>query len=287
MATGELVMFGYSAEGASPAVRNRFAHFAELLGKRSKLDVALFEASSYDEVMSAVKSGYVDVAWLAPLPFLALEQKGAVVPLVHLHRGGSATYRSVIVVRADSTLASIKDLRGRRAAWGERHSASGFVVPRVALARLGLDPRTAFSEQRVCRSHESLLRAVTMGRSDFGATYAGVGADGEITRGPWLPGGDVRVLAVLDGEIPGDVVVARARMESARRERLRQTLLGISRDRKSRLLAGDAFGVDEFLPFSPVGYAELGALATQAANDGLLDVPVASNETGALPAMKQ
>lgn len=271
-----LVMFGYCGDGASPSVRSRFAHFAEVLGKRMKLEVALFEAGSYEEIMAAVTSGAVDVAWLAPLPFLALEQRGAVVPLVHLHRQSGSTYRSVLVVRTDSKLATVKDLAGARAAWGDRQSASGFVVPRAALHRLGVDPRTAFPEQRLCRSHDSVVRAVKTGRADFGATYAGVGADHAITRGPWLTPGEagpneLRVLEILD-EIPGDVVVARAGLDPASRQQVLDALLGISRDRRSKLLAGDAFGVDEFMPFARAGYAELASLAKRAEDEGLLDV---------------
>ncbi len=278
MTSPPLVMFGYSGDGASPTVRNRFAHFSDVLGKRSKLEVALFEASSYEEITAAITSGTVDVAWLAPLPFLALQRRGAVVPLVHLHRQSRSTYRSVLVVRSDSAFASPTDLRGTRAAWADRHSASGFVVPRVALARLGIDPRTAFVEQRLCRSHESVIRSVKMGRTDFGATYAGVDIDGAITRGAWLPGNELRVVALLD-EIPGDVVVARSGLAPELQKRVRTTLLGISRDRRSKLLASDAFGVDEFHPFCRAGYAALASLAKRAEADGLLDVPNA-NETG-------
>ena len=81
------------------------------------------------------------------------------------------------------------------------YSASGYVVPRVGLAAVGVDPRVAFAEERFWHSHEAVVRAVVAGRADFGATYAGVGPGGEITRGSWMDvqGADeaVRVLVQL------------------------------------------------------------------------------------------
>ncbi len=154
MAQLQPIVFGYCAGGTSSAQRNRFAQFSEMLARRSKLEVALFESASYEELATAVVSGYVDVAWLPPIPFIALNRHEAVVPLVHLPRGGTSTFHSALIVRSDSRFRTLSDLRGARAAWVDRYSASGFVVPRVALANAGLDPRTAFSEQRLWRSHE-------------------------------------------------------------------------------------------------------------------------------------
>lgn len=283
MAPSGITVFGYGAGGASSALRSRFAQFSELLAKKSKLEISLFESSSYEELATAVVSGYVDVAWLPPIPYIALERHGAVVPLVQLHRGGRSTFHSVLVVRADSRFHEPAQLVRARAAWVDRYSASGFVVPRVALANLGVDPRTAFSEQRLWRSHESAIRVVVGGRADFAATYAGIGPDGAIERGPWLDvkgaADAVRVLAVL-GEIPGDVVAAHAGLDAAKRQRLTAALLAVSHDKRSRLLANDAFGVDEFRPFAADGYVELRDLTERASDAGLLDLAEGADQTG-------
>ncbi len=283
MTSSDITVFGYGAGGTSSALRSRFAQFSELLAKKSKLEITLFESSSYEELATAVVSGYVDVAWLPPIPYIALARHDAVAPLVQLRRGGRSTFHSVLVVRADSRFHDPRDLVGARAAWVDRYSASGFVVPRVALANLGVDPRTAFPEQRFWRSHESAIRVVVGGRVDFAATYAGVAEDGSIERGPWLDvkgaADAVRVLAVL-GEIPGDIVAAHAGLDPAKRQRLTTALLAISHDKRSRLLANDAFGVDEFQPFDAAGYVELRELTERASDAGLLEVAEAADQTG-------
>jgi phosphonate transport system substrate-binding protein len=272
----ELTVFGYVATRGEDAssLRKRFVRFAEILSKIAKLDVQLFEADAYDDIAKAVMSGYVDFAWLPPIPFLTLDRRGAVAPLVHLHRGGRAAFESVLVAGRDSRIREIADVRGGRAAWVDRQSASGYVVPRLALAAQGLDPRSAFAEERFFGSHAAVVRAILSGRADFGATYAGPAGGGEITRGPWLEvdgaAEAVRVVARL-GEVPGDIVAARAALEPAIRDRLLRALLAVSREGKSRVLAADAFGVDAFQPFDPAGYDDLRRATEDATARGLFD----------------
>jgi phosphate/phosphite/phosphonate ABC transporter binding protein len=273
MASAELTVFGYVAGADASVLRKRFVRFAETLSKLTKKEVPLFEASTYDELARAVVAGYVDFAWLPPIPFLSLDGGRAVTPLVHLARGGRASYESVLVVARDSSARGPADLVGARAAWVDPESASGFVVPRVALAARGVDPRTAFREERFFRSHEAVVRAVAAGRADFGATYAGFDSAGMLTRGPWLDlEGAAEKVRVLErvGDIPGDIVAARASLDRATGERLLQSLLEMSRHRRTRLLASDAFGVDEFRPFAPAGYDELRRIVDEATAGGLL-----------------
>src|SRR5207253_3046820 len=148
---------------------------------------------------------------------------------------------------------------------------------------IGIDARTAFPQQRFWRSHETVGRVVISGRADFGATYADVDGTGEMIRGAWLDvngaSDAVRVLAML-GEIPGDVVAAHAKLDVAKKQRLTEALVGISRDGKTRLLANDAFGVEEFRPFADAGYVELRNLTEAASDVGLLDLEESADETG-------
>lgn len=277
-----LTVFGYC--GASPELRRSFAQFAAMLGKRIHGEVELFEAASYEDLTTAVVSRYVDVAWVPPIPFVSLARLRAVVPLVQLRRGGSNAFRSALVVRDASPIRGIADLVGKRAAWVDRYSASGFAMPRMELARLGFDLRTAFASQRFFHSHEAVVRAVTMGIADFGATYAGVASDGRVARGPWLFEGDaspsLRVVAFL-GDIPGDVVAARAGTPEGVHGRMRDALLRVSSNRTSKLLARGAFGVDEFCAFDSSGYADFEHRVRDAAQQGLLDVGIHPDVSGA------
>jgi phosphate/phosphite/phosphonate ABC transporter binding protein len=272
--TADVFVFGYAAHGASTAMRERVAQFSLALGAMAKAELAVYEAPSYEDLAHAMVRGEVDFAWLPPLAFVALERRNAVVALVSAQRGGETAFHSAIIVAKSSDLHQPEDLAGARAAWVDRYSASGYVVPRVGLAAVGIDPRVAFAEQRFFYSHEAVVRAVVAGRADFGATYAGVGPAGDITRGPWMDvkGADeaIRVM-VRFGAIPGDVVAARTELVAPKREALTRALLALSQDPQHRLLVNIAFGVDEFRPWVSAGYDALRRLAEDASKRGLLE----------------
>jgi phosphonate transport system substrate-binding protein len=270
----DVLVFGYAAHGASTAMRERVAQFSAVLGVLAKAELAVYEAASYEDLARAVVAGEVDFAWLPPLAFVALERRNAVEPLVSAQRGGDTAFYSAIIVAKGSELETPEDLAGARAAWVDPYSASGYVVPRAGLAAVGIDPRVAFAEERFWHSHEAVVRAVVAGRADFGATYAGVDQNGEITRGAWMDvqGADeaIRVL-VRFGAIPGDVVAARTQLTIPRRDTLTRALLAISREPEHRLLLSDAFGIDEFRRWVSAGYDALRRLAEDASKRGLLE----------------
>lgn len=101
------------------------------------------------------------------------------------------------------------DLRGARAAWVDRHSASGFVLPRIELARSRV-PASSLESERIVGSHAAVVRAVASGRADFGATYVHTLCD-RSEHGPWSDlalAPSIRVL-VKFGEIPPDAIAVR------------------------------------------------------------------------------
>src|SRR5579862_2809862 len=82
----DLAVFGYVGSGASNATRARFVDFTERLGRDVSKEISIFEATSYADLARAIVSGYVDLAWLPPVPFMDLAQRSAVRPLVSHQR---------------------------------------------------------------------------------------------------------------------------------------------------------------------------------------------------------
>jgi phosphate/phosphite/phosphonate ABC transporter binding protein len=250
------------------------AEIAGYLAKLSGIDVRASPADSYDHLARRLHKKTFDLAWMPPIPFIALQSKKSAIPLVTSFRGGTSQFHSVILVRADSKVRSPQGLKGKRAAWVDPHSASGFVLPRVQLALLGLDPRKAFSEERFYGSHEAVVRAVVGARADFAATYARLDRSGEVVNGVWadLPGAEeaTRVLATF-GMVPNDVIVARSNLPDELRESLTRALVGICNDVNGGLLVRELFGVHEFRRWTPTSYEALRGITSDALTGGLLD----------------
>ncbi len=281
----ELIVFGYAAPEASAEAKRRMTDLAIRLGKLAGTDVGMTALPSYERVAQLVHKGEIDLAWLSPIPFIALMRGKSVVPLVSQYRVGRNSYHGAIIVAASSRVRSPTGLKGKRAAWVDKHSASGFVLPRIQLAAMGVDPRTAFSGQRFYGSHQAVVKAVASGKADFGATYVQLGKQGAIADGPWthVPGlgSSIRVLAIF-GEIPSDVIAARGDLPAAGRDRLTRAFLQLAKDPKGKELVREVFGADDFRRPSVASYEELRNAAAGAVEDGLLDA--GAGERGAAEA---
>jgi phosphate/phosphite/phosphonate ABC transporter binding protein len=275
-ASGEkpFLVFGYSAPDTTDEMRRSMTELAMLLSAFASLDIAVSPLPSYDRVTQLIHKGKLDLAWVSPIPYIALVRSESVVPLVSPYRGGT-NYHGALIVSSQSKLTGLESLLGTRAAWVDRHSAAGFVIPRLELVAAGLDVKTAFSSQRFYGSHEAVARAVAVGAADFGATFVRLSQNGAVVGGPWkaMPGleASLRIFATF-GEIPPDVIAASASLQPDIRERIRSALLSLERDPRGAQLLSAVFGADALRPATTQGYEELRAAALAAKEDHLLEI---------------
>jgi ABC-type phosphate/phosphonate transport system substrate-binding protein len=240
----DFITLGYAEPEARSKTRERMADLATRLGSLAGIDIGITQLPSYDRVAQLVHHGEIDLAWLSPIPLLALARNQRAVPLVALQRDHLAYSRCAFVVAASSRISSVRSLRGKRAAWVDVHSASGFVLPRIELDSSGV-ALSLLGPQRFYGSHEAVVRAVASGRADYGATYARIQGDKVV--GPWsrTPGmsTSIRVLSTF-GEVPPDALAARYDMDRTLRDRLRTALLGMGQDADDKRLLNDVFGLE-------------------------------------------
>ncbi len=272
-------MLGYAAPEARSKMRQRMGALAARLAELSGIDVGVTPAGSYEKLAQYIHSGDVDFAWLSPISLVSLARSKSVRPLVSMHRKKRANYRCALLVRAGSHASTFEELRGQRAAWVDRHSASGYVLPRIELAAHGIGPRELGGE-RFYGSHDGVVRAVASGRADFGATFAHVTQNG-MTTGAWSKtlglARSVRVLTTF-GEVPPDAIAARYDMPADARERIARAFQELGKAPGDRALAMDVLGADEFrVPRRPA-YEPLRQMVFRAYKSGLLESHAASDD---------
>ena len=226
------------------------------LKENAGLEVERRAADSYEALAGDVREGKVDVAWLPPIVFVRLGD--AVTSIASIVRGGKSSYEAALIVPAASRIKSIEGLRGARAGWVDRWSASGFVLPRMKLALLGVDPRTVFRTETFYGSHKKTIEAMVEGRCDVAGTHDGAWND--------VDGADVRVLATF-GAIPPDVLAVRSSIDEATRAGI---LEGLKKDGAKPMLRA-IFGGDEVRDGLAEGYDGLKSALESASARGLFD----------------
>ncbi len=226
------------------------------------------DATSYEELATAVTKGDVDVAWLPPIVYVRLAD--AATALGSIVRAGRADYEAALIVRRDSKIRGVESLRGTRAGWVDRWSAAGFVLPRVKLALMGLDPRRCFRTESFYGSHAAVVQALLDGSCDVAGTYAH--GKSAANGGSWseLASAEVRVLETF-GAIPPDVLATRSGLDPAGRAMIEGALRRAIDDPRGRVLLKQVFGGDELSETSMKSYESLVSALKLASARGLFD----------------
>lgn len=238
------------------------APFEELCTLASAAAGVRFEpvmTSSYDELAAAIREGEVGLAWLPPIPTIELEARRAASVLAIPARRGVTMYHSAFIVRRGGPR-TLAELRGRRAAWVQRDSAAGYLVPRMHLAANGFDVLRFFARELFVHSHLAVIDSVVAGDADVGATFCSVDpVTGKVLRSAWQDdkGNNIRPIEAIAtmGPIPNDALVAAAEVPAAARSSLTRWLLTL--DGRAKAIFEGLLGSGDFRVPAPDHYEML------------------------------
>lgn len=141
------------------------------------IDAVLY--SNYDRQVQALLAGHIDIAWNTNLAWVKAHRATGGTCRALAMRDVDVRFTTVIVARADSGIASLADLRGKRLALGSADSAQAAILPRHYLRQAGVDPERDCALLRfdldvgkhgdTGTSEEEVVRALRDGRADAGA----------------------------------------------------------------------------------------------------------------------
>lgn len=153
-----------------PAVEllQRFSPLLEYLETRIRVPIELKIASNHAEAVEMCVDAKVDFAFVSPSMYVEIvRQNPRVLPLGVIRKAHSRL-RGVIVVREDSPLSRIEDLKGMRFAFVAPETTAGFHVPLYLLAQSGVYLQD-LAEYSFLGNHANVGYAVLAGSFDAGA----------------------------------------------------------------------------------------------------------------------
>jgi len=167
--------------------------------------------TSYAATIEGLCSGAVDVAFLAPLQMTLAIDKGCANPILGALRNDdtgkpSTTYKSQILVKSDSGINDLNGLKGKKFAFVDPLSASGFVFPSLVVKqKTGLEPKSFFSQTVFAGGHDKAALAVYQGTVDGAATFI------DVRTSAGMPSDIMQKTKVIDtaGPIPNDGAAVR------------------------------------------------------------------------------
>ncbi len=175
--------------------------------------------TSYAAEIESVCAGQTDIAFIAPLQMTLLLDKDCGSPILAALRNDetgklSPTYNSQIVVRSDSGITDLNGLKGKRFAFVDAISASGYLFPGLVVKqKTGQEPKTFFSQTIFAGGHPQSILALYNGQVDGAASFADarVKQVGGTEPAAGMPADILAKTKVIDkaGPIPNDGIALR------------------------------------------------------------------------------
>jgi ABC-type phosphate/phosphonate transport system substrate-binding protein len=237
--------------------------------RRHGLDFDYVLYSNYERQVEAHVLGHVHIAWNSPLAWLQSERVarklGRRAEAICM-RDTDRNLTSIILVRADSDIHQVGELKGRTIAVGAQDSPQGTLIPLSYLADHGIDPRAdakiVFFDRLVGKHGDHIggerdaARALVRGEADAACMIDANHLT--FTREGTIPSGTMRVLAQTPAYDHCNFTV----FDDAPRDQVtlfRELLLSMSYgDAEVRPLL-DLEGLKQWVPGRVDGYAPLSA----------------------------
>ncbi|MGL9996137.1 phosphonate transport system substrate-binding protein [Enterococcus sp. DIV1537a] len=216
--------------------------FAEYLSKKLDLEVEVTLATDYSTISEAMDSGKVDLGIMPPAAYVRAKDMHAAQAILTsqlkdydqktgepLDNVLSTTFKGEVLVRNDSNLKELKDLKNKKIATLNPNSASGYIYPVAELKDLGIDPVQEATLTTV-NDIPSEITAVLNGQMDAAFVFEGARnvfnaafPDKDLTK-------ELRVLYLTKGDIPNDAIAVNPKMSTDLKEKIKETFLEMKND---------------------------------------------------------
>jgi phosphonate transport system substrate-binding protein len=223
----------------------------KLLGDRLGIPVKVSISTNYNTIIEAMASKKVDIGFLPPTGYvLAHDEKKSADLLLQAQRYGvdDATgqedktkmvdsYKSMIIVKNDSPIKTIEDLKGKKIAWQDVTSSAGYIYPGLELKKKGIDPDKDV-KGIIVKGHDKGVLAVLNGEVDAAAVFQ----DARLNVVKDVP--DVftktRVL-FFTAPIPNDTISVRPDMDPEWKKKIADAFIAIGKDPQGQQIISDVY----------------------------------------------
>lgn len=244
--------------GGAERARRGAEALASYLSARLQHPVRVRVAESYEDMERELIAGSALAAWAPPRVHARVEAYGGRV-LARAVRQGRDDYRAALVARADRTLA-LADGANLTAAWVDRGSVSGFLLPQAWLRAHGLRAWQVFARELFLGSFDAALDAVVRGDADLASvTVHSDRHEGALAELRTRTAAALQILGIT-APCPNDAFAAAAQLPPAMGDALRDAALALGESPEGRSLLSELFEAERFERAEPGGYKRVYAL---------------------------
>ncbi|MGA4514392.1 phosphate/phosphite/phosphonate ABC transporter substrate-binding protein [Staphylococcus caledonicus] len=227
----------------------------KILSKELNIPVKVSVSTNYNTIVEAMKSKQVDVGFLPPTAYtLAHDQKVADLLLMAQRYGvnfdGSESkelvknYKSEIIVKKNSGINSLKDLKNKKIALQEVISTSGYTFPAATLKeKAGLDVTKDMKVINV-KGHDQAVISLLNGDVDAAAVYQD--ARSLVKKDQPNVFKDTKIIKITE-PIPNDTISVRSDMNKDFQEKLKQAFKNLAKTKEGHAIISEIYGHESYL----------------------------------------
>ncbi|MCS6837258.1 MAG: phosphate/phosphite/phosphonate ABC transporter substrate-binding protein [Bdellovibrionaceae bacterium] len=236
--------------------------FQKFLEENTPYKFKISTPGSYIAVVEAFGTKKADVAVFTNNGYLLANEKYGAEARLTVLRHGSALYKSQFIVRADSGINSLKDLEGKKLAFVDPASTSGYLLPLKTLKDRGIKIR----EHVFAGKHDNVVTMVYNKQVDAGATFwspedeEGIQDARRLVKTQFPDVAEkVKILELTDS-IPNDPIVFRKELPEDMKKTIEEALLKFIETKEGKEAFKKIYGVDGLKKASDADYASLRAM---------------------------
>jgi len=209
--------------------KQRFKPLGEYLSKKTGVAVEFTILNNYGNIIERFTDDKMDGAFFSSITGAIAIKKLGVIPLVRpVNPDGTSTYQGYLVVRKDSGITSVRDMRNKKMAYVDKATTAGYIFPLAYLRENGVaGTQHFFRETFFTGSHDAAISAVLNRKADVGAAKSSV-YDLEKYNDPRVD--KELVILAKSAHVPSNGLCVRKDLPEQLKSTLKSVLLGMHAD---------------------------------------------------------
>ncbi|XJZ26548.1 phosphate/phosphite/phosphonate ABC transporter substrate-binding protein [Bacillota bacterium Lsc_1132] len=228
----------------------------KLLSDKLGIPVKVSVSTDYNTIIEAMASKKVDVGFLPPTAYVMAHDKGAANVLLQAQRYGVDDktgqptselvdyYKSMFIVKKDSKINNIKDLKGKKIAFQDVTSSAGYVWPAASLMDAGIDP-TKDVQGVTVKGHDQAVISVLNGDVDAAVVFQD--ARNIVKKDYPKVFDDTKVIKFTE-KIPNDTISVRSDMNKDWVKKIQDAFVAIGKDEEGHKIIKDIYSHEGYTP---------------------------------------
>jgi phosphonate transport system substrate-binding protein len=165
----QVIPFGFCPKYNPRIMYQLYQPFIDYLNEATPYQFEIKLSRVYQDTIDRLGSGEIIIASCGPVSYIKAREKYSVKPIVRaLSKDGKPYYKGIIIVRRDSAIQDLKDLKGKSFAFGQAWSTAGHILPEYYLSKANIKLKD-LKHYDFLRHHDSVANAVLKGQFDAGA----------------------------------------------------------------------------------------------------------------------